>query len=197
MGFYSIGRNCLPKFLLNSWGIDQATYFFDWLISSNPALEIIFGDFDESQFLCKWCIVADGIRVRDLYTGLDFQHDFAALNRQIVEESIGRQIDGVRAKYLRRRCRLIEDVAKDPVPVFIHYSWNRLLTDRERDQIQELLHNFFLKDFRVMFLCRQREKFERNDNLIFCPVKVDPERNWRPDSSSSLEIKSWVKDFLP
>jgi hypothetical protein len=112
MSIYSIGSSCLPKFGIDKHVGKTHTCFYDWLITDLQSQEKTLVDSSGDRLMSfGWEICDDGIRVRDNHTGIRFQHDFPAGKARKRIPSLGEEnLAVVKAKYLRRRERLIDSV---------------------------------------------------------------------------------------
>ena len=126
MAFYSIGASCLPKFGIDDFMEKSHTYFFDWLITDIVSLERSLLSFSENHFLREGYEVCDNaLRVKDIHTGIKFQHDFPTTEEGKVDtRKIEQTLESVRSKYIRRRNRLFDCVREDVNATLVRYDFS-------------------------------------------------------------------------
>lgn len=94
--FVSIGNDCQAAHQVRRVTQWDSALFFDWLITPLESCRAIYMD-DNLFFQTRnWEIVADGVRVRDKGTGLEYQHEFQVkdkasleIDRELVESHLG------------------------------------------------------------------------------------------------------------
>ncbi|GEA11118.1 hypothetical protein [Alteromonas sp. KUL49] len=173
MAFYSIGCSCLPKFGIRTSG-DTGTNFFDWLITDVNALEKSLVGFSEEQFLNNGVEVCDNeLRVKDLYTGLRFQHDFPVFSNDKIDPSkIDGAISEIREKYIRRRNRLFEEFHNDNSPTLIRYEWEIANGDEGREEtyarrIKDVIDASLGKDYNLIVISNDILSNRVKENTLF------------------------------
>lgn len=198
MAFYSIGASCLPKFGLDEYVGKTHTYFFDWLITDLKSLENSLLGFSENWFLRKGYAICDSdLRVKDLHTGLRFQHDFpTTVEGKINPQTVEQALDAVREKYIRRRSRLFDSIRNDTSPILIRYEFivgkgSQDLEDKYEQHLRRIVHSSLEKDCRIIILSTDLSENRHIGSTLFCRVETEEGRPWRAKKKSWEYILSF------
>jgi hypothetical protein len=185
MSFYSIGSSCLPKFGIDQYIGKTQTYFYDWLITDSSALEASLLAFNRERFFREGYEVCDNnMRVKDLHTGLRFQHDFPADAEGTVDLSkIEATINIVRERYIRRWDRLFACVMADPNPCFIrHDNWELGEDKQSQDdhalKLTMILDAAFQKPYRLIVASTYIQATRLTDTVLFHHLEPDSDIPW-------------------
>jgi hypothetical protein len=201
MSFYSIGASCLPKFGIDDFVKKNHTYFFDWLITDLAALERSLLEFSEDSFLRLGYQVCDNdLRVKDLHTGVKFQHDFpTTVEGKIDVGEIEKTLEDVRSKYIRRRKRLFDCVRKDIDPTLIRYEFvigkgDKNLEDEYRDRLNACINSSLGSGLKIVILSKDisETRFVGN-TLLFRLEETVEGKPWRAGRESWENLLALVK----
>jgi hypothetical protein len=202
MAFYSIGGSCLPKFGLDDFVEKTHTYFFDWLITDLRSLEKSLQRFSESHFLREGYEVCDNaLRVKDIHTGIKFQHDFPTTAEGKVDAGkIEQTLESVRSKYIRRRNRLFDCAREDVNATFIRYDFvvgkgDRVLEQEYESRVRECINSSLGRNFRVVIISKDISVTNFLGNTLFYRLETTVEgQPWRADKKDWDNILALVRD---
>ena len=104
--YFSIGEFCTTALQIRRCSGRQDAFLFDWLISPGTSFDFIASGNDAFLRPDNWEVDADGLRVRDRYSGLLFQHEFpATADHRIEAGKVDGHLSTAKAKftYLKRK----------------------------------------------------------------------------------------------
>ncbi|MBO0440393.1 DUF1796 family putative cysteine peptidase [Candidatus Enterococcus ikei] len=141
----SLGFFCSVASDLEKLGVRNASYPFDWLISSWKSVEELIDNEFEDFLSDELIYQIEGARYKNLRYDLNFYHDFDEY------KDYYSQIDQVRSKYNRRIHRFYRDIQKPTL--FIRYI-------KDQEELAYLEENYDT-------VCQKLCKFNKNNNILF------------------------------
>lgn len=201
MAIYSIGSTCLPRLGFDEYFGNRASLFYDWLITDLPSLESSLLRFNENKFFRMGYEVCDeSMRVKELHSGLRFQHDFPSIGSKVCQSSLEASLDQVRTRYIRRKNRLDFCISKDKQPTFIRYE--RSLEDSEctslldyEAKLRSLLLQAYAKSFELIIISPEIKTQQKIGSSYFIPVELVPQQCWRAQKKSWDRIATCLRSI--
>ena len=198
MAFYSIGASCLPKFGIDDFMEKSHTFFFDWLITDIVSLERSLLSFSENHFLREGYEVCDNaLRVKDIHTGIKFQHDFPTTEEGKVDtRKIEQTLESVRSKYIRRRNRLFDCVREDVNATLIRYDFSvgkgdKTLEKKYENRVRECVDSSLGKNFKIVIISKDISATSFLENTLFYRLEATVEgQPWRAEKKEWENILS-------
>lgn len=130
--YIGIGEICGTAFQIRRYTSNEEAYLFDWLVTPNDSFDFIAKPNDDFLVSGNWDIVGlsdnPNIRVRDHFSGLLFQHEFArdAANR-IDAARVEEHLPTAREKFVYLKNKTIEAIRNSPDCVLVRAE-NSLVT---------------------------------------------------------------------
>ncbi len=122
----SIGCDCQPAHHIRRRTGDDSAYMFDFLVTPITSFEVLWSD-DADWFRSgNWEIAANGLRVRDKATGLEFQHEFEVVDAQSHRVDVTKVEDhlaSARDKFRHLRDKTLARLAAAPDLCLIRKEW--------------------------------------------------------------------------
>jgi hypothetical protein len=194
----SLGCSCLPKFGIRDHIAQQPTFFYDWLISDIDSLAKATFSFSKDLFLKDIDLCDNGIRVRDLYTGLRFQHDFRTDSNGSIEYPVdGAQLLRTREKYLRRIDRLIQTLERSSYVVFIRYEF--LLPHDIKSHLEllaSIVRHLRNRHCLTILLLPDTYEIQYYGKIVIVPFTQDDVYPWKAAPKTWRLIQSIASDYI-
>ncbi|HEY3799470.1 MAG TPA: hypothetical protein VGL58_14050 [Caulobacteraceae bacterium] len=122
----SIGADCQVSHQIRRVTGDETAYLFDWLITPVGSCGALLGDDSDWFGSGNWEITADGMRVRDKGTGLEFQHEFPLIDvpgNLIDVAGVEGHLGEARAKYAHLKAKTLAALRSADDLVLIRREW--------------------------------------------------------------------------
>jgi len=200
VGLYSIGCSCLPKLGIDDFVGKAQTYFFDWLVTGLRSLENSLQRFSEKNFLREGYEVCDNaLRVRDIHTGIKFQHDFPTTSEGTVDAGkIEQTLESVRSKYIRRRDRFFDCTREDVNATLVRYDFwvgkgDKVLEHEYEKRVRQCIDISLGKGFRIVIISKDISAARFMGNTLFYRLQTTVEgQPWRADQKDWDNIVSML-----
>jgi len=190
MDYFSIGEACCTAFQIKRHKGWREKYFFDSLVTPESSFDYFGKPSDGFLLSGNWDVTGvpgnEGIRLRDKYSGLLFQHQFPVADGKIDVTRVEENLQNARDKFYYLRSKTLAAIEKSPCCILIRAE-NDLIT--YNDALLRLGQIFAVfkpvnPHLKVIMASTQFD-FDLVDNVDDClMVKLEPSDRWEGDNAS-------------
>jgi hypothetical protein len=192
--YVSIGYDCETKFQIDRCTGDEDHHLFDWIVTPENSFDFIGKDNDDFLSPGNWDIVGvpgnEGIRVRDKYSGLLFQHEFDLIDGRIDPDRVEGHLATAKEKFIYLKSKTIRVIKEQEKCVLIRAGDRIVTLDEAIDKINQIRQVFkpINPNIKVVIASSSLEaEFHHPEFLI---LKFLPCSEWRGD------FASWDRLFM-
>jgi len=159
---------------------------FDWLATPIESCAALWSDEAEWFLPGNWDIVADGRRVRDKATGLEYQHEFANIDAtsSLVDASrVEERLDAARAKFLYLKRKTLAALGAIEDLCLVRKEWWAHGPQAEANAAVILdAFSRLVPGVRVMIVSSEADIEQISDRHLFLKMKAG--EDWTGDNAS-------------
>ncbi len=198
--YFSIGEYCASAFQLRRWSGRNDAFFFDWLVTPGSAFDFIRQSSDQFLMPGNWDIVGEpgneGIRVRDKFSGLLFQHEFPTIDGKIDAARVEEHLATAREKFTYLKNKTIAAIAGSPNCVLVRAE-NALVTLDDALERANQIRQAFMPinpNIKTVLASTNFEGEFRHPEFIM--IKLQPHAGWEGDNASWDRLLTAAEQLL-
>lgn len=184
LGIYSLGEFCATAYQIRRYTGNQNAFFFDWLITHSDYFRSISLEIDTFFKSENWDIVDGGIRLRDLATGLLYQHEFPAKDGQIEATLAEGHMDSARSKFEHLKEKTLSSMRNDDECLLIRAENDIISVDQARERMMQIRGAFLPYNSNIKIVLASTgciDEIEEEDRLF---IGLKPGADWTGNDSS-------------
>jgi hypothetical protein len=177
------------------------SYLFDWICTAGQSFSFLL--IDDQPFLAQgnWEIVDEGLRLRDKYSGLAFQHEFGVVDGKIDAAKVDEQLDEVRNKFLHLKAKFLGALKSAQRPVVVRAESSIVSLDQAAVALDDMRNVFSKINACTRFVVASSNLSDERvtDQYLFVRVKESAVAGvdaWKGDDESWRRLVALAEGAL-